>query len=372
MTRNNKNSLLRKRGVAGRSLLKSLAVGTVAITIAITFLNILVCGDAHSARTIVVRDPGGPISESYRAGYYNDFTKETGIEIKAVTSQHEPVSQIKAIVESNSKLWDMAFVPKYSALAAAQGGYLEELGNEVFNDPNVKAVQDQFKTPHIIGNAAYATVLVYRTDAFPPNKAPNSWRDFWDVKRFPGRRAMRKTPNDSIEMALFADGVPPDKIYPCDFDRAFRSLDKIKPHITVWWTGGAQSAQLLESKEVALLPMWSTRVAPVIDSGVPAAIVWNQGLYTYEGLVILKGGDNIDACKEFIKFVARPKAQAKATLLSPLGPTNPEAYQYLEPKRVRQSAGNPDNMAKMIPIDEAFWAANRDKAIERFNAWLLK
>ena len=36
-----------------------------------------------------------------------------------------------------------------------------------------------------------------------------------------------------------ADGVPWDKVYPMDIDRAFKSLDRIKPHVDVWWTSGA-------------------------------------------------------------------------------------------------------------------------------------
>ena len=53
-------------------------------------------------------------------------------------------------------------------------------------------------------------------------------------------------------IALLADGVPADKLYPIDMDRAFHKLDEIKPHITVWWTTGAQPAQLLLDKEVVM------------------------------------------------------------------------------------------------------------------------
>ena len=39
----------------------------------------------------------------------------------------------------------------------------------------------------------------------------------------------------TIPAALVADGVPKDKLYPLDLDRAFKKLDEIKPHIKVWW-----------------------------------------------------------------------------------------------------------------------------------------
>src|SRR3546814_15744266 len=65
---------------------------------------------------------------------------------------------------------------------------------------------------------------------------PRNWADFWDVKRFPGKRGMRKTPKYSLEFALMADGVPADQVYPTlrtprGVDRAFRKLDEIKPNV---------------------------------------------------------------------------------------------------------------------------------------------
>ena len=34
---------------------------------------------------------------------------------------------------------------------------------------------------------------------------------------------MRRNPVDTVEQALLADGVSPERLYPCDFDRAYRS-----------------------------------------------------------------------------------------------------------------------------------------------------
>ena len=105
----------------------------------------------------------------------------------------------------------------------------------------------------IMPKGVYTTVLGYRKDAFPGGKGPQNWVDFWDAKKFPGPRTLRDSPVDNLEFALMADGVAPDKLYPLDIDRAFKKLDAIKPHISVWWKTGAQSAQLLVDKE-AIMP----------------------------------------------------------------------------------------------------------------------
>ena len=55
-------------------------------------------------------------------------------------------------------------------------------------------------------------------------------------------------------------------------DRALAKLSKIRDSVDVWWTGGAQTSQLLESGEVDMLPTWNGRAQTVIDAGGPVGI----------------------------------------------------------------------------------------------------
>src|SRR5690606_34475398 len=127
-------------------------------------------------------------------------------------------------------------------------GYLQPLN---VKSPYLDSTPAEYKNDYFAGCNVFAVVLAYRTDAFEDKgkQPPQSWADFFDTKKFPGRRAMRKHPFDTIEQALLADGVPLDKLYPLDFDRAYKKLDTIKNVIDVWWTGGAQTSQLLKSGE---------------------------------------------------------------------------------------------------------------------------
>ena len=84
-----------------------------------------------------------------------------------------------------------------------------------------------------ITSYSLGTNLVYRKDKFP-NGGPQSWADFWDVKKFPGSRCFYDRSFSCLAFALLADGVPADKLYPMDVDRAFRKMSEIKPHIKVW------------------------------------------------------------------------------------------------------------------------------------------
>src|SRR5580700_1787510 len=127
--------------------------------------------------------------------------------------------------------------------------------------PNAAAMPENYRSPYSVAYEFYSSVLAYSQTKYPAGAAPDSWADFWDVKKFPGRRALRNHPLATLEAALMADGVAPDELYPLDVDRAFKKLEQIKPYITVWWTSGAQSAQLLNDGEVDMVMAWNGRVS---------------------------------------------------------------------------------------------------------------
>jgi hypothetical protein len=173
------------------------------------------------SKRIVVRDDGGVYTKAYGECFYKPFTQKTGIEVIGVQANAEPVAQIKSMVDTKNYTWDMAKISQPAILLLTEGGkvYLEKHGLE--NDPAVRTIPKQFMSPYGVGTNVYSTVLAYRTDAFKGRKAPTSWADLWNPKDFPGRRAIRKHPFDTIEEALMGSGVPTSSLYPLDLNRAF-------------------------------------------------------------------------------------------------------------------------------------------------------
>ncbi|MGR7995391.1 ABC transporter substrate-binding protein [Xanthobacter sp. ZOL 2024] len=323
-------------------------------------------------KRIVVRDDGGIYTKAYGAIYYRPFTEATGIEVVAVQANAEPTAQIKSMVETGNYTWDMAKIssPAILILTAGARVYLEKHGLE--NEAVIKSIPAQYMSPYGVGTNVYSTVLAYRTDAFKGRKAPESWADLWDVKGIPGRRAMRKHAFDTIEQSLMAAGVPTDKVYPCDLDKAFASLDKIKPDVAVWWTSGAQVEHMLTSGEVDMLPTWVSRAQAAQTAGAPVGIIWNQGIWGADSWSILAGSPNADACRQFITFASDPKRQAALTEYFPAGVTQPEAFNYIKPEMAKNCPTYPDNIKTGLKIDAKYWFDNQAAVIERFNAWLLK
>ena len=351
-----------------RRVLTSLGAGVAALA----FPTILTPRKTRAAQRIVIRDPGGPFTKAFDDAFYKPFTKETGIEAVGVPGQAEPTAQIKAMVETKSYTWDMADITPAATNLLVAGGYLEKL--EMDKEPEVQEIPAQYKSPYMIGAEVYATVLAYRTDVYPA-KGPvpdGGWKDLWDVKRIPGRRGVRKSPQDTYEIALLADGVPKDKVYPCDATRALKKLDALKPNVSIWWTSGAQTSQMLKTGELDMCVTWNGRAQAATDEGGPVAISWNQALWSYEGWAILKGGPNVDACRKFIKFALNAQRQAAWTKDMTYGPTNPNAYKYIDPKRAELLPTNPKHMQSMLKIDDDYWGKAKDDEITRFNEWILK
>ena len=323
-------------------------------------------------KRIVVRDDGGIYTKAYGAVYYRPFTQATGIEVVGVQANAEPTAQIKSMVDTKSYTWDMAKISWPAIALLTTGGklYLEKHGLD--GDPIISKIPQQYMSPYGVGTNIYTTVLAYRSDAFKGRKAPASWADLWDVKGIPGRRGVRKHPYDTIEQALMADGVPMSGVYPCNLDRAFSALDRIKPDVAVWWTSGAQLEQLLTSGEVDMIPTWVSRAQSAQAAGAPVEIVWNQGIWGCDNWSILAGTPNADACREFIRFASDPKRMAALTEYFPAGLTTPDAFNFVKPEIAKNCPTYPDNIKNGLKLDAKYWLDNQAAVIERFNAWILK
>ena len=158
-------------------------------------------------------------------------------------------------------------------------------------------------------------MLGYNKEAFPEGKQPKSWAEFWDAEEFPGARMLADmasgTPN--LEFALIADGVPMDKIFPIDIDRAFKSLSKIKPHIKKFWDTGALSAQMLADKEVVLGSIWNGRLQAVADKGAPVAIEWNQHMLQIQAYGMFKDAQEQEGSAAARRLFDEPEGEAPAS-----------------------------------------------------------
>lgn len=336
---------------AGGALLATVAGGTLPVQARSTVLY--------------VNTWGGTWTAAEDAAFYKPFTAATGIQVRTV----EPVSfaQLKEQVKSGNYQWDITSFTDGQWLAAQVQGLTEPIDFSIIDKS--KLFPDPF-TGSGVKSFALAINLTYRTDKYPASNHPKTWADFWDVKRFPGTRALYQEPAAALMMALLADGVPRDRLFPLDVDRAFRKLDEIKPHIKVWWTQNGQSKQLLRDGEVDMIAMLNAHVSELITEGVPCQMEWDGAVLIHDVWGVVRGAPNAKAAWQFVQFASQPERQADFARRVLYGPENPAAYNFLAPEVVRQFPTYPANLAVAAPYDAHWYVANYAAAKDRFTQWL--
>ena len=314
---------------------------------------------------LVVNASGGAMGDAMKKAYVAVFERQTGIPVTLMSPND--LGKLKAMVESQNVEWNVTEINSADARRASRLGLLEPIDEGIVDRSSYPG---QARDPYLLTTSVYSTLMAYRTDVFK-DRRPITWSDFWDVKNFPGPRGMWNSPVDNLEIALVADGVKPESLYPLDVDRAFRKLSEIKPHITVWWTSGAQHAQILVDKEVVLTTGWNGRFYRIIKDGAPVAVSWSQGIIKQAYFGIPKGAKDQYWGQQFLSAMLDPQAQATFANLFVSPGLNPESLRYADPTVKAFLPTEPDNLRQQFWQNDVWWDANVEPIKERWQRWIL-
>ena len=346
---------------------RKLLLGAAAFGTSLTWRGTAFAQDKLEDR-LVVRTTGGAFEKALQKNFFEPFTRATGTRVVPVSSSYgEMIAKTTAMAAANAVEWDI-ISPQYYELARLSP-YLVDLGDcstvpRVLSEGTPRAC-GRYGVQYLSG----ASVLGYNPAAFPARK-PESWADFWDLKNYPGRRALPSYGNpwaNTLLLALLADGVAPNKLFPLDLDRAFRKLDEIKPHIAVWWKTGAQSQEIIRSGEVVATMMWSGTAYAAKQAGVPLEWTYNQAIADLGSWAILKGAPHPKAARAFIDFyMSNPENHAAFSREMGYATTNRAGQALLTPNERKQLVAD----KPLISIDAEWVDANRQQTLERWNKWL--
>lgn len=355
-----------------KSLLNVFKQRLLFATILLLLIFTAACGGDNSAGTeekgiedtdsITFVAWGGSTQDGQEEAWAKPFTEETGIK---VNSDNTDYGQLKAMVESGNVTWDVVDVEADFAYKAAKEGLLEELDFSIINKDEL---DPDFVNDYFVGSFAYSFVNAYNTDKI--SGEPNGWESFFDPDNFQGKRTAYQWPTAGIfEMALLADGVDPDDLYPIDFDRAFKKMDEIKSSIQ-WWETGAQSQQFLASGEVSMGHVWNGRIYSIIEEGADVDIDWHQNIKAGDVLVVPKGTKNKEAAMEFIATATSAEGQAEMANITGYTPTNLNADELVdEDLRPYLSSSHTESQ---VVLDMEYWSTEVDEILPDWDAWLLE
>jgi putative spermidine/putrescine transport system substrate-binding protein len=354
-----------RKNTTRRHFLTTTAKAGVGVAAAWPF--VLTPGKAKAATVIRYADDGGRTGQGRDKLYIKPFMKKTGIEVRTRIGDHK-LAKLKAMLKTGNLEVDVSQLNAPQSMAGMKEGLFEKLDRSKLDLSN--HVFPQWQWRDTVAWEYYSGGLGYNTETFKADQVPQSWADFWNVKKFPGRRGIRPRPQETLEKALMADGVAAKDLYPLDMDRAFKSMDRIKEHINIWIPSAAKSVEHLQSKELDYTYTYSGRIMTARGEGVPLAFNFDIPLSVPQNMVILKGAKNYDACLQLIGWFLDPEPGATwFTQYIGYGPTDKRTADKLSAE-VKSKLPSYDNQ-KAAWINPEWWGENMADATKRFAKWQL-
>lgn len=333
-------------------------------------LVVLIGCNPSTKQLTVVSYGGGAYQASHRTAFIEPYSKSTGIRINSVAWGAE-YARLQEMVRSGTVNWDVVEVTAGQFDRGARDDLFAPLA--VLPGPNeFAALPNGPKVTHLgAPNVYWSTVVAYDPTAYP-NGGPKTWTEFWDVVRFPGPRALYDDPRGNLEFALLADGVPIEKLYPLDVERAFRKLDQLKPHVRVWWSDGTEPVQLLLSHQVAATSAWSGRIVALGSRANEIIYSWQGAAHELDYWVIPRGSRHIKEASAFIAFASQPQTMAAQADIVGYGPANALALNYAKPAILPHLPTSPQNWSISFVIDADWWSRNEQTVKARWVSWKNK
>ena len=329
----------------------------LATALAVITLNV---ASAQEVSEIRLMEMGGISGDAVQAAYVDPFVKKSGI--KLIRENPASLGKIKAMVESGNPTVDMMLLTDGWLAQAKVEGLLEPLDWDAIDPaPIMPGARDDYA----IGWSYASAVMAWDKEA----KAPKNWADFWNAKDFPGKRSLPDDPSIVLPIALLADGVPKDQLYPLDLDRAFKKLAEIRPEVSVWWTSAGQSAQLLIDKEVTYGMTYNGRVygKPTVD------FTFNEAYLVLSWWGVPKGTppERKAAAMKFFHETTLPENQAVAMSMIPYSGASTQLDGVIPADKLADFPTTAGNAEIQWTADRASWQTVASDAEKRWQQFKL-
>ena len=161
-----------------------------------------------SAFAVTAVSWGGAYTESQKLGYGDPTAKKLGVPINWV-DYSGGLSEIKAQKEAGKITWDIIDVFAMDTISGCDEGLFVEFDfdKDFPAAPDGTSASKDFFAPMpskcAVGNILYSWNYAYNTNNV--KGTPKTIKDFFNTKKFPGKRAIYKSALTNLEIALAAD-----------------------------------------------------------------------------------------------------------------------------------------------------------------------
>ncbi|HEX7825559.1 MAG TPA: extracellular solute-binding protein [Mycobacterium sp.] len=310
---------------------------------------------------IIWADFGGPTNESRQIAYFDGFFDDTDVEVVS-TSIEDAIYY--PMLEGEEGDYDVFQVSTADVLAYPD--HIQEIPEAARGD-----LVDEDLRPYVMGGFYIGVAQGWLTETFPDG-GPQDWVDFFDTEKYPGKRAWPGSPgffDGSYEIALLADGVAVEDLYPLDLERATAKLNTIRDDL-VFYQSYPEVQQLLSSGSAAIAVTVTGQFTALQRSGLDVTVQWNQAFQALNGFVIPEKSNNPDAVKALAEWINDPVNQAVFTERTLYGPVNSAVFDELPPEVAANVVNSPEHADTLISWDEQWRADNKDLLLESYGTWL--
>ncbi|CAG7604917.1 ABC transporter substrate-binding protein [Leucobacter soli] len=317
----------------------------------------------ESGGSLVFASYGSAYQDAQNEAFLTPWAEGAGVTVQ--NDGPTDYAKIAQMVDAGNTTWDVVDTEPYFPVANC-GTLVEEID---FTNIDTTQFPEGTVSDCSIPIAQYSTVVIYNTDTYSGASVPTTPADFFDVAKFPGTRMV---PNwaggGALEVALLADGVAPEDLYPLDTERAYAKLDSIRDSLEFWNTS-SESQQSMEDGSADMWLAWSGRGYEAENNGAAIAPVWEDNLLAWASLSIVKGSKNAANAQSFIEYAAQAEPQARFAEIQPYSPANLSAAPELSDLQQKWNVADASVQDQAVVTNVQWWADNSGDAETEWLAW---
>lgn len=331
---------------------------------------------------ITISTWGGAYQNAQQQALFTPFEAQTGIKI------HTQLQQGGLDMLTGDSVPDLVDMEEADGQLACDKGLLHTMDYlaVVARANNGLPIKDDFLpqafSPCGVAHMTFSTLVAFDSNAFTDEK-PSNIRDFFDLKRFPGKRGLRKHSGTILEWALMSYGVPISQVYDLlsterGLRLAFRRLDSLRGHI-VWWDKPEEPGQLLSAGTVSMSSGYNGRFFDDQLTNKAITLLWDGQIIDRSIWVIPAAIENPDpALTQFIRFATQPKQMAKLAEHIPYGPSRVSAMKYIGNHPIEgmlmmhHLPTNPNHLERALFRDTRWYAKTDTLRSRAFERWLSR
>ena len=334
---------------------------------------------------------GGSYSEAQKKALVDTWPRKHLINM---VDYNGGLGEIRTQIETGNIMWDVVDVFPNELITGCEEGLFERLpqakfpkapnGNTMLKD--IKKSGVKFKIPKCAAPMVLtSTVVFYDPPAFLGRK-PKTIKDFFDTKKFPGKRGIPTWPEGVIEMALMASGVKKTKVYKVlkskkGLNRAFNKLDSIKGDI-IFWSSGNTPLDLIDYGEAVMAVGWNGRIGDaILNNNKNYKYIWDGAVVETQFLAILKGSRNYKRALSFVKHATSPRSLARMAKWVTYPSMRKSSIDFIRKREPYFYTGDnvlphlsnaPKTLRKTLASDPYFWKERGKNINKRWTRWLAK